>query len=427
MSGYPRVLLVRQALRGPTIADVPAAVHDRLAALHLEKKILPGQSVAITAGSRGIRQIDVILRATVEHLRGLEAEPFLVPAMGSHGGATAEGQLSVLAKLGISEATMGCPIRSGMETTLVCQAAEGFPVYCDRIAAAADHVLVCGRVKAHTSFTGDIQSGLMKMLLTGLGKHAGALVYHRAVIDFGFPQIVRSVAATMLARCRVVAGLAIVENGGNETALIEAILPQDFEACDRRLLKQAIEWMPRLPVQELDVLLIDELGKDISGTGMDTNVIGRKYHDHEAADDEWPKVRRIVVRGLSDATGGNANGIGMAEFCTQRAVAQADLALTRINSLTANHAPAGMLPIDFPTDRAALDAALKTIGLREPHEARLAWIRNTRDLEVLALSESYAGEVQRDKNLTLLGPAQDLPFDATGNLPRFVGDGINPA
>ena len=203
--------------------------------------------MAVTAGSRGIANIGIILRETVRHLQRLGAEPFIVPAMGSHGGGTAEGQRRILTSYGITESYCGCPIRSSMETVIVCQAAEGFPVHFDRYAAEADHVLVCGRVKPHTRFVGDIESGLMKMLLIGLGKHAGALVYHQAIQDYSFGQIVRSVAREVLQRCRILAGLAIVENAYDETAQIAVVAPEDFESRERELLQQARACLPRLP------------------------------------------------------------------------------------------------------------------------------------------------------------------------------------
>ena len=219
----------------------------------------------------------------------LGARPFLVPAMGSHGGGTAEGQVEVLASYGVTEAAIGCPIRASMETTIVAQAKEGFPLHLDRAACEADHVLVCNRVKPHTMFAGDFQSGLMKMLLIGLGKQAGADVLHRAIEDHGFDKIVRSVGEDVIHKCRVVAGLAIVENAYDETALIEAVAPADFEVRDRQLLAQARQWMARLPFDLVDVLVIDRMGKNISGVGFDPNVVGRKFNDHQAVAGETPK------------------------------------------------------------------------------------------------------------------------------------------
>ena len=229
MTDFPAIFRVRQQFDNPRVDDVAATVESELAKLSLGDKIQPGQSVAITAGSRGIANINVIIRGIAEHLRSVGAEPFIVPAMGSHGGGTAEGQRKIIESYGITESYCGCPIRATMETEVVCNAAEGFPVHFDKHAFGADHVVVCGRVKPHTNFVGSIESGLMKMMLIGLGKHNGARIYHRAIQDFNFGQIVRSVAREVLSKCRIVAGLAIVENSYDETAKIEAVAPSEFE------------------------------------------------------------------------------------------------------------------------------------------------------------------------------------------------------
>src|SRR5688572_27280073 len=284
MSNYPRIFRVRQTFESQIVADIPATVEAELRSLNLAAKVKPGHSVAITGGSRGVNNIAIILKAVVDHAKSLGLQPFIVPAMGSHGGGTAEGQIGVLEGYGVTEATMGCPIRATMETVVVCEAAEGFPVHFDKHAFGADHVIVVNRIKPHTMFVGDVESGLMKMMLIGLGKHNGAKVYHRAIMNYSFGQIVRSVAREVLSKCRVVAGLGIVENAYDQTALIRAVAPQEFEDREKELLVLAKQWIPRLPFKTADILLIDEIGKNISGTGMDTNVIGRKYNDHAAVE-----------------------------------------------------------------------------------------------------------------------------------------------
>ena len=420
MTSYPRVFRVRQQLPRPRVEDVAATVESALEAAHLASRVRPGQRVAVTAGSRGIANMAVILQTTVRHLQQLGAEPFIVPAMGSHGGGTAEGQRRILASYGITEASCGCPIRSSMETVVVCQSAEGFPVHFDRYASEAEHVLVCGRIKPHTRFVGDIESGLMKMMLIGLGKHAGALVYHQAIQDFSFGQIVRSVAREVLSRCNILAGLAIVENAYDETAQIAVVAPDEFEIRERELLRQAREWMPRLPFDNADVLLIDEIGKDVSGTGLDTNVVGRKYLDHAARDDEYPKIKYIVVRGLTQASGGNATGIGLVEFCRSRIVREMDVQATRTNCLTGSHATAAMVPLDYETDREILDVALSVIGLRQPSSARLMWIQNTLKVADLECSEAYFDEARQRSDLEILTQPRKLPLSDDGQLPSVA-------
>jgi hypothetical protein len=424
MSHYPLIFRVRQKFEAPRVSDIDREVDDQLQKLSLADTIRAGQTVAITAGSRGIANIGRILSAIVDHLRKLDAVPFIVPAMGSHGGGTVEGQLQVLESLGVTEARCGCPIRASMETRIVCQAPEGFPVHFDHVASEADHVIVCNRVKPHTGFTGDIQSGLMKMMLIGLGKHEGAKVYHRAIHDFDFGQIVRSVANEVFARCNIVAGVAIVENAFDETAAIQAVRPRDFEACENRMLQFATQWMARLPFDRAHVLIVDEIGKNISGTGMDTNVVGRKYNDHSAVDGERPRIKRIVVRDLTEETHGNASGIGLAEFALTRAIDKMDLAKTATNCITASHVTGGMIPLHFRTDREVLTHALSTIGLTPPEKAELMWIRNTLELEELECSAAYWDEAVSRADLEILTDRRPLQFDADGLLLADRGAGL---
>lgn len=420
MQAYPRLFRVRQSFDATQVVDVPGTVAAELQKLQLASKIQPGSTVAITAGSRGIANIHLIIKEVVEHVKALGAQPFIVPAMGSHGGGTAEGQRQLIEGYGITEAFLGCEIRSSMETVIVCQATEGFPVHFDRHAFGADHVFVVGRIKPHTGFVGDIESGLMKMMLIGLGKHNGAKIYHRAIMNYSFGQILRSVAREVLDRCRIVAGLGIVENAFDQTAKIAAVAPHEFEEREKELLVLAKQWIPRLPFKVCDLLLVDQIGKNISGAGMDTNVIGRKFNDHVAWENEWPKVKRIAIRDLTEETHGNATGVGISEFCRTRVIEKMDQKITRINCLTGGHPTAAMLPLDYASDREILDAALPTIGLTPPHLARLMWIHNTLDVAELACGEAYYEEAQSRDDLTILNEPQPMTFDADGNLPDHV-------
>jgi len=417
MPEYPQIFRVRQHFPAPRVDDIEATVEAELQRLQLGRRIQPGQTVALTAGSRGIANIARILRAIVEHLQALGALPFVVPAMGSHGGGTAEGQRAVIEGYGITEEFLGCPIRAGMETVIVCRTPEGVPVHFDRCASQADHVVVCNRVKPHTRFVGDLESGLMKMLLIGLGKRNGAEIYHRAIQDYTFDQIIHSVAAEVIARCSIAAGVAIVENAFDETGRITAVAPEEFEPREKELLVLAKQWLPRLPFTRADLLLIDRIGKDISGTGLDTNVVGRKFNDRQAADHEWPKIKLIALRGLTAATHGNAVGLGIAELCRSRIIARADLAATRLNAIVAGHVSAAMQPLDYATDREMLDVALSTVGLVEPPQAKLLWIADTLHLHEVECSAAYLPEAQQRDDLEILTPPRALPFDAAGNLP----------
>jgi hypothetical protein len=399
------------------VEDIPSEVASELSRLNLDTTIQPGQSVAITAGSRGIANIHIIIKSIVDHLKGLGAEPFVVPAMGSHGGATAEGQQGIVEGYGITEDYVGCPIRSSMETVIVCDAKEGFPVHFDKNAYGADHVVVCGRVKPHTTFVGDIESGLMKMMLIGLGKYEGAKTYHRAIKDHSFGQIVRSVAKEVLSKCRIVAGLAIVENGYDETARITAVGPNEFEEREKELLVLAKQWMPRLPFKQADLLVVDQIGKNISGSGMDSNVVGRKFLEHRAGDDEWPKVRTIFLRGLTEETHGNATGIGMAEFALTRAVDAMDVAITRRNCITGGSPTGAMIPLHYQTDKEVLEATLPEMGLTAVPDTKVMWIHNTLEVSELECSVAYLNEARQSNEIEILSEPRPLPLDNAGNLP----------
>lgn len=411
----PLMYRIRQRFERPVVADVMRETRQQLSRLPLGQHVQPGQSVAITVGSRGVANIHLITKAVVQHVRELRGTPLIVPAMGSHGGATAEGQTGVLAGFGVTEEFVGAEIRSSMETVVVARTAQGLPVHFDRVAYEADHVIVMGRIKPHTMFVGDIESGLHKMMLIGLGKHAGALTYHRAIKSYTFDSIIRAVADVVLEKCKVLAGVAIVENAYDETALIEAVAPADFSTRERELLKQAIAWMPRLPLRDVDLLIVDRIGKNISGTGMDTNIVGRKYNDHVATELDNANCRRILVRSLTDQTHGNACGIGLAEFTTQRVVDQIDQEYTRVNCITSGHPTAGMIPLVYPTDRAAIEDALLTIGLTEPEDARVIQIADTLHLSEVLVSQACL-QAAREGGVEVLSGPDPMEFDGQGML-----------
>jgi hypothetical protein len=408
----PKMVRVRQTFPRPRIADIPNAVSTTLgeAALRVKR----GDTVAVGAGSRGIANIDVIVGATVRWLKELGARPFVFPAMGSHGGGTAEGQLSVLEHYGITEGTMGCPIRATMEVVQVGEAL-GLPVWCDKLASEADWIGIVNRVKPHTDFKGSIESGLFKMMTIGLGKHKGAIQYHRANIHHGYETVITSVGREMLAKARIGFGVGIVENGHDETAVIEAFSPEALESGERRLLKSAREWMARLPFSPIDVLIVEEMGKNISGAGMDTNVIGRPSNPHEPFPNE-PKILWIVTLDLTEESYGNAVGIGNADFTTRRLVEKIDMKPTLINAVTACAPGGAKVPATFDSDREAVETALSCIGLTPPDKARVIRIKNTLMLSEIEVSEAYMADVAKRADLTAIGDAVPLPFDAAGRL-----------
>ncbi|MCS7166483.1 MAG: lactate racemase domain-containing protein [Gemmatales bacterium] len=413
---YPKMVLVRQEFERPLLADVAKAVHQTLETLDLSRRIRPGQTVALTAGSRGIAHIAVILRETVRFLRRLGAEPFIVPAMGSHGGATAEGQCSVLQSYGITESFVEAPIRATMDVVTLGSTAEGFPVVLDRYAYEADHIGVVARIKPHTAFHGPIESGLLKMLMIGLGKHVGALRYHRILLHHPYDLVVRSVARHILGCKSVAFGLAIVENAYDETALIEAIPPEQFESREEQLLTLARQWLPKLPWMQADLLIVDEIGKEISGSGMDTNVVGRKRALRSACNIPQPEMRLIFVRDLSEKTQGNATGIGLADFTTSRLVRKMDYRATVINCLTAGYPAGAFIPVHFETDREVVDAALSIVAPDDPSAARVMRIRNTLQLEFVEASEACFHKGPPQTHCQPMGPPREMCFDSSGNL-----------
>ena len=413
----PQMLRVRQTFEAPTIEDIPAAVHAEVQRLNLGPKINIGETVAISVGSRGIANIALIIKSLVSELKLLGLEPFLVPAMGSHGGGIAEAQQEIIEGYGVTEEYTGAPIKSSMEVVQVGETEDGVPVYFDKYAFEGDHVAVVGRIKPHTDFVGEIESGLHKMMLIGLGKHKGAALYHQAIVHYSFDRIIRSVGQTVIDKCGVLLGLGLVENQYDKTALIKGVDADEFVEREKELLVLAKKWMPRLPFDQIDLLIVDEIGKNISGAGMDTNVVGRKFHDNHAAEKEYPKVTRILVRGLTEETHGNASGIGTAEYAHKRAIEEMNREITYINCMTGNHPSGAHIPLYFDTDRICIDKALETVGLVEPENAKVLRIHNTLELGELLVSEAYRAEIEQRDDLDIIGEATDMPFDANGDLP----------
>jgi hypothetical protein len=398
----PRFFKIRQPLPGDHLADVAATVRAELDRLGLGSRLLkPGWSVAITAGSRGIADIPLVIRTVAEVVRGAGAEPFVVPAMGSHGGATPTGQRHVLAEYGITEHTVGAPIRATMDTVELGRLPDGTVVHFDAYAAAADATIVVNRVKAHTAFRGEIESGLCKMTAIGLGKQPGAEQVHA----HGLRETIPLAASLSLERNNVVAGLALVENAAHELAIVRATLPTRFVDTDRELLKKANTYLPRIPFDHLHLLVVGWLGKNISGSGMDYNVVGMW---RRIGGEQVPNFERIAVLDLTPESDGNGLGVGIADFTTRRLFAQLDLEKMYMNGLTASALAAIKIPIVLESDRQALGVALHSTG--HGADARVAIVRSTLDLHDLWVSEALADEVAADRRLEVLGAVTDLEF-----------------
>jgi hypothetical protein len=403
---------IRQTFPRPRVDDIPRAVAEALSGAG--HPIRRGDAVAVGAGSRGVANIGVIVGAAVRYLQDLGAKPFVFPAMGSHGGGTPEGQLAVLEHYGITEASMGCPLRATMEVVQVGEAL-GMPVWLDRYAAEADWIGLVNRVKPHTDFKGSIESGLFKMMTIGLGKYTGAIQYHRANIRHGYETVITSVGREMLRRARIGFGLGIVENGYDETARIEAFTAGTLEHGERRLLEAAREWMARLPFSPLDVLVVEQMGKNLSGSGMDSNIIGRPTNPHEPFPAD-PKILWIVVLDLTEESYGNVTGIGNADFTTRRLVDKVDMKATLINCITACAPNGAKIPATYDTDREAIETALSCVGLAAADEARVIRIKDTLMLGELDVSEALLAEVAKRPDLTRLTEPEPLAFDASGRL-----------
>jgi hypothetical protein len=412
---FPKMFRVKQELEGPALHDIPGAVRDTMRSLHLQEKVKPGQTVAITSGSRGVANIDRITRAVVDELKTLGLQPFVCPTMGSHGEATAEGQLKILAHYGITEATMGCPMKSSMEVVEIGKV-KGTTVFCDKNAWGADHIVVVGRIKAHTDFDGEIESGLYKMMAIGLGKQHGAENYHRAGHHYSYGEIFPLVGQAVLDSGHVLCGLGIVENGHDQTAKVQAVLPKDFATVEKALLKEAKVWMARLPFDKLDLLIVDELGKNISGAGMDPNVTGRASVQKPGGK---PHIRMLFVRDITPEADGNAIGVGFADMTTKRLVKKINYTAMHMNAITSGVPDAARVPMAFDTDREAIETALGMIGLTLPEQARVVRIKDTLALTEIDCSEALLAEVKTHRRLRPATEPGPIRFGADGNLTAF--------
>ena len=420
---FSRLLLVRQNFPDRSIRDIPAAVRKELSAAPFASRLKPGARVAIGVGSRGITNIATIARAVVDYWKSQGMRPFIFPAMGSHGAATAEGQADVLAHYGIIEETMGCPIVSSLEVVPVGKTPEGISTFMDRNAHESDGVMLVGRVKWHTDFAGKIESGLFKMMAIGLGKFAGAQHYHTYAYKMGLDRVIRSIGRQVLASGKILGGLAILEDAHHNTAQLTAVPVESMEQREEELLSLTKSWMGKIPM-DLDILILDEIGKNISGAGMDTKVVNRGVHGQYNPWPDAPAIQRIFIRDLSDLSYGNGVGLGMADVVSDRLLNKIDWNPTRINSLTASTPAAIRTPVHFPTDRESLERIAPTVGKFDMTEVTIGWVRNSLELGTIVLTENLLGQIQSNPLLEIVGPPQELEFDRAGNLagvPEEIG------
>ncbi len=411
----PTMVKVRQHFPGRTPLDIAAEVSKQMEALY--RPINSGASVAVGVGSRGITNYAAIARAVIDELKSAGAKPFLIPAMGSHGGATPEGQARVLADYGITEAAMGAPVLAAMESACVGQTESGRDVWFSKAALAADHVFVINRVKPHTDFFGKLGSGCLKMLTIGCGKREGAANYHQNAVRDGYEQVLRELGGHILRHLPILGGMAIVEDQRHQTAQLELLQPDNWIAREEALLEKARDFMPAIPFEDIDLLIVDRIGKNISGTGMDTNVIGRGVHEYTTLigreQTQAPHIKRIYVRGLTPETHGNAIGVGMADFTHQRLVDAIDYDAMRINSLTSLTPHSAKVPIHFQSDREAIERALISAGVKDFRQARIIRIQDTLNLETILISESMIAEIAGNEQLEVDSDHQSALDDLT--------------
>ncbi len=412
---FPPIARVRQSFdHQPEVADVPRAIAEAIRASRIAERVRPGGSVALTVGSRGIAGIARIARAVVEALKGLGLEPFVVAAMGSHGGGTEAGQRALLAEFGVTEEAVGCPLRSEMETVVLGTNGFGLPIHFDQNAFGADGIVLLNRVKPHTSFTGRYESGLLKMLTIGLGKREGAAQVHKLGLP-GLRQLLPEVGGFLLERTPVALGVALLENARERTARVVAVEPEALLEVEPRLLDEARSLMGRLPFDQIDVLIVGELGKNYSGTGLDPNVIGRQRVE-TMPDLPRPVVTRLAVLDVAPESRGNAVGVGLADLTTERLVRQIDPEPIRVNCLTSNFLTRARVPLAMPTDRDLLAACLDTCWRVDWSETRMVLIPNTLELETLWVTPPLAAEVEADSTLRFESDFGPVPLDGAGRI-----------
>ncbi len=410
----PRMVALETAFDRPVLADVAQALRDKLRASGVLGAIRPGMKVAVGTGSRGITNLPLVTRTLLDELKKAGAQPFLFPAMGSHGGATPEGQTAVLARMGFTEKTMGVPIRATMEVVQVGSTPDGLPAFVDAIAAQAEGIIVVNRIKPHTSFRGKIESGLSKMIVIGVGKQKGAETCH----NLGYGRMEQN----LLAMCRVTVasgkilfGVGLIENAYHETCRIEVVPAAKVEAQEPLLLAEARKLMPIVPLSPLDVLIIDEVGKDISGAGFDPNVVGRYATADVVLTDRDPRITRIAVLDVTAVSDGNSTGLGNADFTTERVFRKFNLIETYCNLLTSTTTTGAKIPMILRNDRQAIQAAIKICLIADPKKVRLVRIKNTLSLDRILISENLVEEARRKPGTKSVGKAAAMVFDADGN------------
>ena len=408
-NNFPLLRCVHQNIKTPSISDLEGELRGKLNEFGLKNSIKPNETVAITAGSRGITHLNIVLKTLVEYLKELKASPFIIPAMGSHGGGTVKGQLKILEDYGITEEAMGCPIKASMKVVEIGKSEFGTPVYLDKHASLADKIIIVNKIKSHSKFTGEVESGLSKMSLLGLGKHEGARLYHRLINRYGWPRVSKSLLKVVLKNAPIVCGIGIVQNINNEPAQLYVLHPDEFFTKEPELLRNYKELTEHLPFNEIDLLIVDEMGKNIFGTGMDTNITGRKEGSNM-------QVNWLFVRDLTVESHGNAQGVGLADFTTKKLVDKIDYNKMYTNALTALRTDSPKIPIFLQNDKEVLNAIFDMLSEEERSTFRMIWIKNTLELRKIIVSEYFFDQIESRENLSFAGEEESIKFDLEGFL-----------
>lgn len=412
----PLMATIKQHSTGHSIRNAGQEVKLQIHKMNLKQRILPGQQIGITVGSRGIKNIVQIIKELAMFVKLMGAKPVLIPSMGSHGGGNPEGRLSLLNKLGITKKSTGADIIPHKGEVLLTYTSTGVPVYINRAALECDGIIVANRIKPHTSFKGTVESGIQKMLAVGLGGPKGAAVIHSAGAH-ALAERISAIAKEMLNHLPVILAIAIIENARGETMQICPVLPEDIVETEKQLLKIARLNMPSLPVDNIDLLIVDQMGKNFSGTGMDTNIIGR-IRVEGVPEPGHPQIKRVIVLDLSEKSNGNANGIGLADFTTSKLVNKIDLAVTYKNALTSKFFQRVMIPITMKNDYEAIVAAFKTLYNSNYHQAKVVRIKNTLELSEVQVSE-FILKNSLSNQFSIIKALSPMKFDKHGNLYPF--------
>ena len=408
-NNFPLIRCVHQSVRNPSIEDIEDTLRAKLVEFDLKSLIKPQDTVAITAGSRGINKLSTMLKTLVECLKELKASPFIIPAMGSHGGGSAEGQIQILTDYGVTEENVGCPIKASMEVVELGKSEFGTLVYLDKFASTADKIIVVNKINTHSDFVGEVESGLSKMCLIGLGKHKGAITYHQTIEKYGWPRVSKSILKIVLEKAPIVCGIAVVQNIDNQLSQLHILRPDEFFTKEPILLKNYKENTEHLPFRELDLLVVDWMGKNIFGSGMDTNIIGRK-------EGSPMKVRWVFVRDLTEESHGNSIGVGLADFTTKKLVDKIDYHKMYTNAFAARHTNSCKLPVFLENDKAVMNAIFSMLTEEEGSTFRMIWIKNTLELEKILVSEYLFDQIEARDNLEFVGDAESIGFDKDGFL-----------